>query len=62
MDIMVGDLVMFRDDDLGKQLGVVTESVPSAVFEGGEKTRILKVLFKDKLVDVISWDVKKVNQ
>ena len=62
MDIVVGDLVMFRDNNFDKRLGVVTHSIPSAVFEGGEKTKILRVLFDERTFELMSWDVKKVNQ
>lgn len=58
MLIKSGDLISHDG-----RLGVVVSVVESSVFEGGEKCKMLSVLFsgEQSLVEVMSWGVQKVN-
>ncbi len=54
--IKLGDLVLS-----GGKTGVVVKVVDSRVFEGGEKNQLVTIFLEDKLTEVMSWQVKKVN-
>ena len=63
MNFSIGDLVSINNPRNPKKcFGVIIKSLPTSVFEGGEKAQIVTILYPDSsLEEVMSWDIRKFN-